>query len=180
VQNKNYQTQQTHKMPLDLTPSKPPYYTIDETEPIGSKTQVIYHTETTVTQSIDGTTDAYTYNMPANTLNNNGDTLDINFYGRMTGAGAPNQVFLTIDGNGIATDGYTNASYWNTKATLQRISPTSFRATGYVFDQEGTYTYNQIQANVDFTTIIPIILTIQRTTAGTAVAYAGTIIKQLI
>ena len=141
----------------------------------------IFTAVNTVTQSTDGSQDAYTFNLPANTLAQNGDTLKIYWAIETTGGGGTKTAAVIIDGNTMGSQAFTGIkNTWFLVTVVRRsvsecvASSTNFEPSSNLASEQNTITGLNFAAAMDIT------FNIGRATAGTISALAAYVNKELI
>lgn len=167
------------KMPI-APKQQPPYYTPEPipTPPAGTGDYTRLNVQyAAVTTSGTSETDLYLYTIPANTLTQNGDTIQIKFTCIKTGINAALVLQFYIAGGSQMTK-YHEIPWITWDVQIIRISTTQVQVVYQATPEAGQDSVEiQTTAGLDFTTTIAIKFTGQAATGDTGQTYQMTIDK---
>lgn len=141
----------------------------------------IFTDTTPVTQSGAGNVDAFSFNLPANTLAQDGDCLTLVYQGSSVVGGGGNTANFFINATSLV--GYTSTATetWALYIFIQRLNSNTLRISGYAFDTFGNAQFNgQNQTPLDFTIVNTLKLTLTVPASGSVTATSASINKELV
>ena len=160
-------------MPLDPK-QLPPYYTPGTQGTIDNKYTRLNTQYAPIATSGTSETDLYTYTIPANTLTQNGDTIQIKFTCIKTGINDPLVIQFYINGTSQMTK-YFEIPWLTWDVQIIRISTTQVQVVYQATPESGQDSVEiQTTAGLDFTATIPIKFTAEAATGDSGQTYQQT------